>query len=251
MGSGAAGLVSVLSSFIEADLPFQEECLESLDRATSFLISQSEKDNQFQGIYWRSNNSSIPLGGFSHGASGIAYALSRVSKHLHDEKIKESAFSALSFDNNYFDESRGLWQDMRAENGNTKIFPVHWCHGASGIYLARALSQSYLPQEEVIELTDQAKSALLHSPLPGNDSLCHGSLGNAVCLYSAGDRVAARQYLDKSMQRILKSDFRHGLGLPVKNVPGLMLGYAGFMSALCLAIDDSLPSILAFEAAKK
>lgn len=119
------------------------------------------------------------------------------------------------------------------------------------MYLARALSQSYLPQEEVIELTNQAKSALLHSLLPGSDSLCHGSLGNAVCLYSAGDRAAARQYFDKSMQRILKSDFRHGLGLPVKNVPGLMLGYAGFMSALCLAIDDSLPSVLAFEAAKK
>lgn len=251
LGSGAAGLISVLSSFIEADFPFQEECLQTLDKATSFLISQSEHNERFKGIYWRSNNSSVPLGGYSHGTSGIAYALSRSGKHLNNENISESAISALSFDDNYFDNAQGLWQDMRTENGDTKVFPVHWCHGAAGIYLARALSQPYLPQEEFIEFTNKAKYALINSSLPGNDSLCHGSLGNAVCLYSAGDRVLARQYLDKSMQRILKSDFRHGLGLPVKNVPGLMLGYAGFMSSLCMALDDSLPSVLAFEAGKK
>ncbi|MDO4253006.1 MAG: lanthionine synthetase LanC family protein [Rothia sp. (in: high G+C Gram-positive bacteria)] len=131
------------------------------------------------------------------------------------------------------------------------MFPIHWCHGAAGIYLARALSQSSLQSSYVSELIDQSKSALLDSPLPRNDSLCHSSLGNAICLYSAGDRKAGRQYLDESVRRILASNFRHGLGLPVKTVPGLMLGYAGFIHAICVAINESIPSVLSFESIQK
>lgn len=244
LGSGAAGAAAVLSCLLEAKIPLRTESLDSLDRAVSKLREGALRLPDLDGRGWIANSLPKPLGGFSHGTSGIGWALARSSRWLDDDSLKSLARDALRFDDNYWSKSVELWQDMRPENHGREVFPVHWCHGAAGIYLARAQANQFLAEAAPSTAVDRAKTALLRHHTPGNDSLCHGSLGNAICLYAGGSEEDGYRYFSSSMHRIRESNFKHGLGFPATSVPGLMLGYSGFMHAISLSLNRDIPPAL-------
>lgn len=244
LGTGSSGAVAVLSCLLEAGIPFPSECLDALDAAAKTVTRNAQTFDGMSGVGWVANNLQRPLGGFSHGVSGIGWALSRSARWLNDREVESTCADALLFDDNYLDPQSGLWRDARPETGDERVLPVHWCHGAAGIFLARALAQQALPGTVDEASVVAAKSAVMNSPLPSSDSLCHGALGNAMCLYAVGDRDAGDSYLASALQRIVESTFKHGLGFQADSVPGLMLGYAGLLHAFAVVRSPQIPSVL-------
>lgn len=244
VSAGAAGAAAVLAAMLESGVPFHEECLTSLAACIERLRRSATSLVDFDGLCWPTGESRTPLGGFSHGTAGIGWAVARSLPWINSSGDVDLISRALRFDDNYWDADRSLWRDARPESADKPVYPIHWCHGATGIFLAR-LQASKFSSEVVPEASiDRAKDALTSNPMPRSDCLCHGALGNAMCLSLDSRSKDGPRYMRASFDRILQSTFRHGLGFPARTVPGLMFGYAGLLHGLSWAIDPSLPAIL-------
>jgi hypothetical protein len=108
------------------------------------------------------------MAGFSHGASGIAYALMQVGEYFGYDGLTYLAQEALAYEMQYYHEDSQNWLDLRLGfvrlglpdahlwNINTFLPEINnvnsWAHGAAGIGLARLYAykttgeQSYLEQ---------------------------------------------------------------------------------------------------------
>ena len=222
-----------------------------------------------------------PLGGLSHGASGIAWALIALA-HLPDlpreleERFWHTALGALEYEDTLFDEHEGNWRDTRPRPGSEQGFLAAWCHGAPGIGMARlAIADSVRPHDlegdnarlsglKQILLRDLDR-AICHTLEKGfglTHSLCHGDLGNLDFLIEVSE--LARQSrgaditqsdggsLQAEVSRLARSvtasvhDQGFLFGSPGgTEPPGLMLGVAGIgYGFLRLAAPDSVPSVL-------
>src|SRR5262249_48856943 len=97
------------------------------------------------GIGWvTSIKSSQPLTGLSHGASGFAWALFRLSRLTGDVAYRNAALEALAYERSQYRPQSRNWPDCRDESGvvtpdgGTKVTCMTaWCHGAPGIGLMR------------------------------------------------------------------------------------------------------------------
>ena len=244
VSAGAAGAAAVLAALLESRAPFRDDCLTALAACVERLRRRATSLVGFDGLCWPTGELKSPLGGFSHGAAGVGWAIARSLPWLNSSEDVELAARALRFDDNYWDRDHSLWLDARPESANHRVFPVHWCHGATGIFLARfqasQISSELIPEASV----ERARHAVISNPMPRNDCLCHGALGNAMCLSLDAASQDARNYMRASWNRITHGKFRHGLGFPAHTVPGLMFGYAGLLHGLSWAINSSVPGIL-------
>src|SRR5699024_102049 len=75
------------------------------------------------------------LTGFSHGVSGMCWALfelfSITKKHIYFD----NAQTLLSYERGFFNKQRKNWKDLRPST-KEDLDPVYWCHGAAGIGLS-------------------------------------------------------------------------------------------------------------------
>ncbi|MFD8080330.1 type 2 lanthipeptide synthetase LanM family protein [Kitasatospora sp. NPDC059722] len=187
-----------------------------------------------------------PLAGFAHGASGIAWALAKAGHHLGDSRLPQLALAALDYERTLFDPAAANWRDVREDGGpDGPSFPVLWCHGASGIALARVELAELLPEggELLAKERDAALDTVLREGFGLNASLCHGDLGNVEPLHLAGRpwHGAARAALDALDARGWTCGLPHGV-----HSPSLMVGLAGIGHGLLrLAAPTRVPSLLA------
>lgn len=169
---GQAGVVLGLLALHEqtANAAFLERAVDCGDR----LLAGAEE--------WQ--NSETALGGFSHGAAGIGYALTRLYSASEEERFLDGAARGWAFQRSLYNGEAGNWQDRR---GATPVYLDNWCNGAAGIGLAAVGSLDVLP--ELVDVAERTGALLTTAQPPFLDTLCCGGFGQIECLLEMGLRL--------------------------------------------------------------
>lgn len=258
--AGAAGMIPGL---LDLAARFgRDEFVEYAERQGRLIVKAAYKSDK--GISWPQPLPELKhLLGFSHGTSGIAWALLELYRVRPNPSYLENALGALEYERYHFNATENNWPDLREQPGNPQAapgYPVAWCHGATGIGLSRLRILDLLGHNErVFSELDAAlrrvsqEVATPKRPEQGDFSYCHGMAGNAEFLL-----LVAEQLGRDDIQQAVVNIGRFGIsqyqarGLPwpcgVPGAPeslGLMLGTAG-VGHFFLRLHDPVqtPSIL-------
>lgn len=213
---------------------------------------------QAQGWGWPARGSEPALGGFSHGAAGVAWALDQLAQATAAPRFREAAAQALAFDRTLHDIEKANWRDLRqrTDEADTRlVFQTNWCHGAPGIGLARMAMRRNCDDSLLDDEIGTALQTTLRQGFGGSHCLCHGALGNLELLWSAAHETGAaspwQRRADRQLARVLDDLATGGLqsGLPLNvESPGLMTGLSGVgLGLLRAARPDRVPSVLLLE----
>lgn len=208
---------------------------------------------------------SRPLAGFSHGAAGMALSLLKLAAVSEQERFRQGAIAAMTYERQVFSPERQNWPDlrdleeMRNAPGNSSErkdppFMVAWCHGAPGIGLGRLASLPYFEDGVMHEEIAIALQTTLAQGFGWNHSLCHGDLGDLETLLTAAqvlDDAEYQAHRERLAAMLLESIETYGwlTGIPLGvETPGLMTGLAGIgYELLRLAAPERVPCLLALE----
>jgi type 2 lantibiotic biosynthesis protein LanM len=140
--------------------------------------------------------------GFSHGAAGIAYSLLRLVTLADDPAFLAAAEAAIAYERRVFAPDEGNWPDLRKEvlamTDGRPSFMTQWCHGATGIGLARLAGLAALDTPDVREDIDLAVVATQRFGVQSVDHICCGSMGRAELLLSAGRDLGRPQLVEEA-----------------------------------------------------
>jgi len=218
---------------------------------------------------WSWNTMSVPaerrredLTGFSHGAAGIAWAMSELFHYTNDARFRTAAEEARRYESCQFSPQYANWPDLRylydpdSPNKDGPSYPISWCHGAPGIGLDRLRAYEIFGGESLLteaEIAMRTTEAVLSYAKGSNFSLCHGLGGNAD-LFIAAARVLddpmrltlPEQVAEQGIEQVEHQDLRWPCGVTDGDeTPNLMLGTAG-IGYFYLRIYDpgNVPSVL-------
>jgi lantibiotic modifying enzyme len=214
--------------------------------AAERLLQTAEK--QKTGTAWPTlKETGLRLGGISHGATGIAWALAEWAKHKKSKKLGLLIEGALAYEQTLFDMKSKSWIDLR-QNKPTYA----WCHGAPGIGLAATKIYEILKNNRSKAMIGKAQKATWKHGLSGDHCLCHGALGNIEVFVSAKDN----NKIENSISKILNAYQTEKIwrcGLPGRaETPGLMCGLAGIGFGLLRLFDPAkVPNILLLDVPSK
>jgi len=248
---GTAGCLLVLHSLYRLNpkpwiLDLSVDCGEHL------LASRSASSTGL--MTWRTVQGQ-PLAGFSHGAAGIALALSRLYELTSDERYRHAVQQAVEYENSLFSEEAQNWPNLLAPAGNGSFaFWNSWCHGAPGIGLARLGSRSCLDPDAYNRDLAVALEKAGDQQLTNVDGLCCGNLGRIELLIEASSHLGRPELLSHARQigssvlHRADSNGRFMVGIPNGiYVPSLHQGMAGVgYQFLRLAKPDQVPSVLSW-----
>ncbi|HUQ80285.1 MAG TPA: type 2 lanthipeptide synthetase LanM family protein [Gemmatimonadaceae bacterium] len=252
---GTAGLAMAVAALVrarpsEVARSVLRECAEQLMRTAV---------EQHSGIAWRTRiESTQPLTGFSHGASGIASALVTAASVLDEPRYATAARAAFAYERATFDASAGNWPDYRILDGTPVAAPLgmwSWCHGAPGIGLSRLIALGQSDDADARHDLHVALASTIANGFGANDSLCHGDLGNLDLLLRAKELGFTGSWEDalategtRLVERLGTGAWRCGIPGGVET-PGLMMGLAGIgYGLLRLGATERVPSLLSLEA---
>jgi type 2 lantibiotic biosynthesis protein LanM len=205
-----------------------------------------------------------PLTGFAHGASGIALALLRLSDATGDTRYASAAFEALAYESASFNPAEGNWPDLRntTEKGRHSYDACAWCHGATGIGLARIALEDVRAYRAAPPAPTQcaddiarARQATLSIARPPLEHLCCGAMGRATFLdllakkHCDSEAALMRDTIANSILKQPVTTWRmiRGVRDPIM-VPGFFNGMAGVgYELLRMYVDSSLPCVLTWE----
>ncbi|MFD2386809.1 type 2 lanthipeptide synthetase LanM [Enterococcus rivorum] len=136
--------------------------------------------------------SKVEHNGLSHGYSGLIVALNELRQLLNeDHQYAQMIQECLMRERSSFNGK--IWKDLR-ENVD---FTIQWCHGCTGIGLARLeLMQSGFIDERIQMELVACVDSVLSSDLE-DDCLCHGNTGSYIFL----SEVYKTGYMDKVRNR--------------------------------------------------
>jgi lantibiotic modifying enzyme len=194
------------------------------------------------------------LGGFSHGAGGIGWALLRLSAASGRPHFAEAGRRAIAYDRSLFDASTANWRDLRKDTHENAAGRTYWCHGAAGIGLGRLGTLDLIDDDATRAEIGTALTTTLRSGFRGNHCLCHGDLGNLELLSLAARHLGGpdvhqplHRVLSNVLEDIASAGWRCGVPLGAET-PGLMTGLAGIgFGLLRAARGDQVPSVLLLE----
>jgi type 2 lantibiotic biosynthesis protein LanM len=208
------------------------------------------------GTRWNSASFDTPIGGFAHGATGIGWALARLSlsragSMKERQRWSEVADGAFHFEALLYQPSDRAWRDLRMpEQGACSDA---WCHGGIGIGMAASDLFARTGRNAYLETMQVAVSDALEHGWREDVSLCHGSLGMRELVARSADLgIQERHVLDEGDRAILSAvaGFLGGTNSMAMElfVPGLMTGLSGVIFGLCqMHPACSLPSPLLME----
>lgn len=197
------------------------------------------------------------LNGMSHGAAGYAYALSALAAASGGERFADAARECIAFENASYSAERGNWPDFRSAPGKPAIsWPCQWCHGSTGVGLARAgtLRRSLLDAPALRADVERALLGIEQNWPHRLDTLCCGTLGSIEFLNEAATALELDELRLRAGQRLAKvlasatasGDYRFGFGGKRFNL-GLFRGLSGVGYTLLRGVDRSLPNVLIWE----
>jgi type 2 lantibiotic biosynthesis protein LanM len=255
MGGSAGAILALLKLY---QINNQSEILNSAIQAGNYLVDSID-------IWLTSSNSPTlvstnQISGFAHGAAGIALALFSLAERTNKLKFFEAAQFIVSIENNTFSKQTNNWPDVKFKHLPENQWACQWCHGASGIGLARIASLKHIRPSDirakVLQDVHNAVAGTLQRQLPGPlDSLCCGNLGNIVFLKEAGyllkknDLVAlAHTHLSKIIDRSkLEGDYNWNSGTSALNF-SLFRGLSGLGYEMLRSRQElKLPNVLIWE----
>jgi lantibiotic modifying enzyme len=196
------------------------------------------------------------LAGFSHGGAGIALALLRLYRATGEDAFRSAAVDALVCERRLFLPHAGNWRDLRSPTDERAVdLPSGWCHGATGIGLARLGCLDLIDDAGFAGEIEAALATTRNARPWPLDHLCCGNMGRAEFLLTAGLRLGRRDLTqlarDRAGEVLARSEARGGFiwlsGDDSVN-PGLFQGIAGIgYELLRLAESAALPSVLLWE----
>jgi type 2 lantibiotic biosynthesis protein LanM len=203
---------------------------------------------------WQTSDGKL-LTGFSHGASGIAYALLRLYQVTNQSVFLEAAQESLAYERSVFNSEVGNWPDFRFSSTDSDlIYQCDWSHGASGIGLARIAGLNILDTDEIRQDIEIAIKTTISHGLSNVDHLCNGNLGRVEFLFTAAQKLSQPQLQEiaiaQTAQIIARKQQKGNFGYDpfLSFYPGFFKGAAGIgYEFLRLAYPDLLPSVLLLE----
>jgi lantibiotic modifying enzyme len=199
------------------------------------------------------------LTGFSHGASGIGWALIRLGCYTNQPEYITAGRQAFAYEATQFDAAQRNWYDLRTSvmtrQSTAPKFANFWCSGAAGIGLSRIDSWAALGKtdEDILREAYTALDATFRNfHKLSDDSPCHGKAGNAELLLRFA-QVVNEPYLQMEANVQATAQWRNferarrwTCGAGGSDVlPDLMNGLAGIgMHFLRLAYPERVPSQL-------
>lgn len=242
--SGVAGAIPPLLA-LAAVLP-SEGYLSMARQFGDLLCARARYEDGL--AYWGGEPGMAGLGGFSHGTTGIGWALRKLARASGECHYDELADAAFAYDDSLFDTEHGNWRDLRTTEKT--LGAATWCNGAVGIGLAHVDLDPQLAHPSTRLLLRRAAAATWHFGLGLDHCLCHGDLSvwelfeHAVAAGEAPEGMSS-EVLQASILSSLES---HGLTCGMTKdifVPGLMTGAAGVAYQLLRMHPASqLPSVL-------
>lgn len=184
------------------------------------------------------------LTGFSHGASGIAYALLRLYRVTGDDDLRAAAREGFAYETDLYVPALTDWPDVRLAEGTEETARIlsTWCHGAAGIGLARAATLTEVDDPILRAEIAQAVATSLAQPPTSHDHYCCGHLGRGVLLHTAAGALGRPEWADEAnalLTRIVARAAELGgygvVGDGAHNSPGFFQGLAGIGYALVRA----------------
>jgi len=241
--SGCAGVIPV---FLDLAHRLDEPALRDFAiRCGEHVLSSAKQ--RTAGMSWRTLEMPAvdDLTGFSHGTSGVAWALLELYTATGDERFRRAAEAGFAYERAWYSAEQENWPDLRVLDGQPITperqlgYALAWCHGAPGIGLSRlrahALTGDRIYREEVAAAINATRRSLSAQAQGTNYSLCHGLFGNADLLIEA-----ARAFGDPTLELEAQALGAHALerhhcddepwpcGVPNgTEAPGLLLGLAG------------------------
>lgn len=215
-------------------------------------LEQSDKNfsvfPHYESISGKS--SVIPLGGFAHGSSGIAYVLYKLFKLSNDKNIYKKFIRVLSHDRSFYAQSTNSWTDGRSQGSHQDMGA--WCHGAGGIALSRVLLIKEGYYDDILSQELKIAVSVLKKHLGQNQCVCHGDLGNLEILKMIANTLNDKElslYVDSQISnlaaKVIAGEeivFGDGHTLPTM---GLFLGKSGVAyQMLRFSNWENVPSLL-------
>ena len=249
--AGAAGAALGLLSLHEA-MGGEETLVRALWCGERLLERRCQTSAGFRA--WTSH-SEQPLTGFSHGAAGIAFALARLSEASGRSDFLEAAREAVAYEDALFSVEEANWPDLRPHPPASGGVLSSWCHGASGIGLARLGGLDVLDTPRVRADIEAAMRTTRAVGRGSVDQLCCGALGRVEALHVGGGLLsrpdldeAARELAASVLASRLRSGFRLAPGVDsVDYAPGFFQGLSGIGYQLLRLAQPELPTVLLFE----
>lgn len=243
---GAAGAILGLLSLFEIDA--DEEVLELALRAGDHLL-RNRKESEPGPRTWPTA-SGLLLTGFSHGAAGISYALGRLYQASGEKAFLDAAAEGIAYEDAVFIPEAGNWPDFRQDPPS---FMSSWCHGASGIGLARLGGLAAIDTQQIRHDLDVALTTTEVQRVDRHIACC-GAMGRVELFLSAGLTLGDTRHVDSAHRlagRILGQRRQRGafhvhrlLPTSVYN-PSLFQGTAGIgYMLLRMARPDAVPPFL-------
>jgi lantibiotic modifying enzyme len=237
MIGGSAGLIlsnlALYSYFPERQL-IQTACL-----AADHLIENARKMDT--GLGWGKNDET-PLLGLSHGSAGIAYALFKLGSFTKNNTYTKLGEQALAYERSLFSPEKRNWPRL---NTIPPAYSVRWCHGSTGIGLARLATLPFyrdpLIEQEIAWALQNTTDHLLEG---GYATLCCTALGRIEFLSELARSQSNPELFLLAANAL--STLIQAEGLEEHYPPGLMQGVAGTGYTLLRLLDKKgdLPQIL-------
>ncbi len=210
-----------------------------IDRLAGYLINGFWHGQK--GICWdRSHHNIRGLCGFSHGVSGITFALLETGYYVQNQAFYELAVQGFIYEASHYHEKLNNWPDFRTsisadetfrrfrkalKSGDLSAFDTAgnlnaWCHGAAGVGLTRLRACELLTEHEIYEReVQQAIRKTIETDIETENpflsyTLCHGTGGNMELLTEAYRLTGRESYLntallagEKSLQHYEKTGY--------------------------------------------
>ena len=250
MGGMAGGILGLLSLYGANG----DEDLVSLARRFAAALLREQAETPFGGRAWASPLGP-PLTGFSHGASGIAYSLTRLYGVTGNSELVRAAEDALDFERSVFSADVGNWPDFRflQPGGDEREYMNSWCHGAPGVCLGRLGGGGIVWTPDIRAEVEAALTTVVDSPASDVDHVCCGNFGRIEAMIEAS-RVtddpsllrAARQWAGSLISQA-GDDGKYALLPGSREVftPGFFQGAAGIgYTLLRLSRPEDLTCVL-------
>jgi lantibiotic modifying enzyme len=236
---GAAGTVLALLALGQDGLV--DTAVDHGDR----LLDTAERTPD--GWSWRdpAERGEANLCGLAHGACGIGLALAELFAATGEHRFNDGADNAFAYVDTWRDRTSGGWPDLRGIGRRAaRHAPLHgatsWCHGAPGALVAHVRRTRLEGADATLPAALAETRAIADRMLdegPADPCLCHGAVGVADVLLSAGETGARPAGL---------AEQAHAMDCPE---PGLFIGAAGVGLLALRVADPSLKSPLAAGAA--
>src|SRR5262249_5467884 len=186
IGGSAGAILCLLRLYRDSQSP------DALDRAIKcgeHLLAQRRLGPEGRRSWVGQGMGKRALNGMSHGAAGFAYALASLSAATAREEFAQAASECIAFEDSDYDADRNNWHDLRGEGEPS--WPCQWCHGATGIGLARIAmaERGGIGQKNLVGDIQNAFEGMVKNWPGAVDTLCCGTLGSVEFFCEAGNAL--------------------------------------------------------------